>query len=106
MDNVEQALEASGEPAGIVVRAANGAEYFLTDAQADQAKIRKNAGLYTAFRAIADRPGDRAGGNPSETGVVPERLMNCGFVKSWLDRTNPDSALWRSTCLAYFDNCA
>ena len=102
MDNVEEALETRGESTGIVVRAANGALYFLTNEQADQAKIRRNAGLYTAFRAIADG----AGGSAQETGVVPERLMNCGFVKSWLDRTNPDSALWRSTCLAYFDNCA
>ena len=102
MGAMDEAMDAAAEPTGIVVRDANGAVYFLTLEQAEQAKVRKNAGLYSAFRAIADR----ADAKPRDPGVVPERLMNCGSVKSWLDRTNPDSALWRSTCLDYFDNCA
>lgn len=103
MENLEETLKFSAEPTGIVVHGSDGRMYFLTDEQARDAEL-SNTGLYEAFRAASRAATGQAAAG--QAGPEPEkRVINCGFVKAWLDRTNPDSALWRSTCLTYFDNC-
>jgi hypothetical protein len=95
MDIKKLLQEAENEPAGVVVRSADGRLFFIPDADAGSMAIQ-DSNLYRAFLA--------AGGGTSPA-TPADSLYPCGLVKDWLDAHSPRTLKWKRICLEYFDNC-
>jgi hypothetical protein len=90
---VEQIIKSNDEPSGVVVKAADGQLFFLTDEEARRTAIPSSL-LYSAFLSV---------GHGHKNAPVPED--DCAPVKRWLDSHSPNSAKWRWLCLQYFELC-